>query len=99
MLVRVEWVGFVGWELRSGREQDSVSVGSLRMRCVTCSHIPVHIAVWGCCVWFCTWLGQALGLLVPVGWALLLYTSGLSTPCSVGGLTHLCGGKPHLETC
>src|SRR5690349_6380063 len=50
-------------------------------------------------VWFCTWLGQALGLLVPVGWALLLYTSGLSTPCSVGGLTHLCGGKPHLETC
>ena len=23
--------------------------------------------------------GQALGLLVPVGWALLLYTSGLST--------------------
>ena len=31
--------------------------------------------------------GQALGLLVPVGWALLLYTSGLSTPWSVGGLT------------
>ena len=27
----------------------------------------------------CTVLGQALGLLVPVGWALLLYTSGLST--------------------
>ena len=25
-------------------------------------------------------VGQALGLLVPVGWALLLYTSGLSTP-------------------
>ena len=50
-------------------------------------------------VWFCTWLGQALGLLVPVGWALLLYTSGLSTPCSVGGLTPLLGGKPHLETC
>ena len=44
-------------------------------------------------------MGQALGLLVPVGWALLLYTSGLSTPCSVGGLTHLRGGKPHLETC
>ena len=41
------------------------------------------------CVVLCTWLGQALGLLVPVGWALLLYTSGLSTPCSVGGLTHL----------
>ena len=39
--------------------------------------------------WFCTVLGQALGLLVPVGWALLLYTSGLSTPCSVGGLTQL----------
>ena len=53
--------------------------------------------VWG--VWLCTWLGQALGLLVPVGWALLLYTSGLSTPCSVGGLTPLLGGKPHLETC
>ena len=51
------------------------------------------------CVWSCTVLGQALGLLVPVGWALLLYTSGLSTPCSVGGLTHLRGGKPHLETC
>jgi hypothetical protein len=51
------------------------------------------------CVWLCTWLGQALGLLVPVGWALLLYTSGLSTPCSVGGLTPLLGGKPHLETC
>jgi hypothetical protein len=30
---------------------------------------------------------QALGLLVPVGWALLLYTSGLSTQCSAGGLT------------
>ena len=42
---------------------------------------------------------QALGLLVPVGWALLLYTSGLSTQCSAGGLTHLRGGKPHLETC
>ena len=55
---------------------------------------------WVCaCVWSCTVLGQALGLLVPVGWALLLYTSGLSTPCSVGGLTHLRGGKPHLETC
>ena len=35
--------------------------------------------------------GQALGLLVPVGWALLLYTSGLSTQCSVGGLTRLRG--------
>jgi hypothetical protein len=43
--------------------------------------------------------GQALGLLVPVGWALLLYTSGLSTQCSAGGLTRLPGGKPHLETC
>src|SRR5687768_1896743 len=50
-------------------------------------------------VLLCTVLGQALGLLVPVGWALLLYTSGLSTPCSVGGLTQLPGGKPHLETC
>ena len=35
----VGWVGFVGWELPSGREQDSVSVGSLRMRCFTC---PTH---------------------------------------------------------
>ena len=38
-------------------------------------------------LWWCVGVGQALGLLVPVGWALLLYTSGLSTPCSVGGLT------------
>ena len=37
---------------------------------------------------FCTVLGQALGLLVPVGWASLLYTSGLSTQCSAGGLNH-----------
>src|SRR6185312_10481051 len=44
-------------------------------------------------------VGQALGLLVPVGWALLLYTSGLSTQCSAGDLTYLCSGKPHLETC
>ena len=59
-----------------------------------------HVCSFFCaCVWSCTVLGQALGLLVPVGWALLLYTSGLSTPCSVGGLTHLRGGKPHLETC
>ena len=29
---------------------------------------------------WCVGVGQALGLLVPVGWALLLYTSGLSTP-------------------
>ena len=57
-------------------------------------HVMPHVRVW-----LCTWLGQALGLLVPVGWALLLYTSGLSTPCSVGGLTPLLGGKPHLETC
>ena len=33
--------------------------------------------------------GQALGLLVPVGWASLLYTSGLSTQSSAGGLTRL----------
>ena len=33
--------------------------------------------------------GQALGLLVPVGWAFLLYTSGLSTQSSTGGLTRL----------
>jgi hypothetical protein len=33
--------------------------------------------------------GQALGLLVPVGYALLLYTSGLSTQSSTGGLTRL----------
>ena len=31
-------------------------------------------------------LWQVFGLLVPVGWALLLYTSGLSTQCSAGGL-------------
>ena len=30
---------------------------------------------------------QVLGLLVPVGWASLLYTSGLSTQWSAGGLT------------
>ena len=78
-------VGFVGWELLSGRERCPVWA--------VCSSFARG------CVWFCTVLGQALGLLVPVGWALLLYTSGLSTPCSVGGLTHLCGGKPHLETC
>src|SRR6478735_6627556 len=40
-----------------------------------------------CCGDVC--VGQALGLLVPVGWALLLYTSGLSTQCSAGGLTRL----------
>jgi hypothetical protein len=53
------WVGFVGWELLSGREQ--VCVCSLVARIRTC--------VTGTCVrvWFCTWLGQALGLLVPVG--------------------------------
>ena len=34
-------------------------------------------------------VGQALGLLVPVGLALLLYTSGLSTQSSTGGLTRL----------
>ena len=81
-------VGFVGWELLSGREL-CVFVGCAGTY-VTCTLLRV---------WSCTWLGQALGLLVPVGWALLLYTSGLSTPCSVGGLTHLRGGKPHLETC
>jgi hypothetical protein len=31
-------------------------------------------------------LWQVFGLLVPVGWALLLYTSGLSTQSSFGGL-------------
>ena len=77
--------GFVGWELLSGREHDT--------------YVCVVRWVRGGLVVFCTVLGQALGLLVPVGWALLLYTSGLSTPCSVGGLTHLRGGKPHLETC
>lgn len=44
-------------------------------------------------------LWQVFGLLVPVGWALLLYTSGLSTQCSAGGLNPQRGGKPHLETC
>ena len=82
------WVGCVGWELPSGREHAHGC--SLRV----CAGVSFNH-----CVCSCTWLGQALGLLVPVGWALLLYTSGLSTPCSVGGLTHLRGGKPHLETC
>ena len=40
---------------------------------------------------WCVGVGQALGLLVPVGWALLLYTSGLSIPWSAGGLTPSCG--------
>ena len=84
-LCRGMGVGFVGWELLSGRER--------------CPWWGVCSSFARGCVWFCTVLGQALGLLVPVGWALLLYTSGLSTPCSVGGLTHLRGGKPHLETC
>ena len=90
------WVGFVGWELRSGRELLPWWACGVRwLRGRTCTYMARALAR----VWFCTWLGQALGLLVPVGWALLLYTSGLSTPCSVGGLTHLRGGKPHLETC
>ena len=69
----VLWVGFVGWELRSGRE--TCAVGH---RCY--DHGASGLLV---CV------RQALGLLVPVGWALLLYTSGLSTQCSAGGLTRL----------
>ena len=82
---------FVGWDLLSGRELATRCCElELCVRLCACAYWPV---------WFCTVLGQALGLLVPVGWALLLYTSGLSTPCSVGGLTHLRGGKPHLETC
>src|SRR6476660_345441 len=89
------WRGFVGWELRSGREQ-ALWLVVVVCACVTYPRAPPG---GGVCVCLCTWLGQALGLLVPVGWALLLYTSGLSTPCSVGGLTHLRGGKPHLETC
>jgi hypothetical protein len=51
------------------------------------------------CFCWCVGVGQALGLLVPVGWALLLYTSGLSTPWSVGGLTPFLGGKLYLEMC
>src|SRR6476661_2322333 len=73
-----------------------VDANKPRSLCSLCARVSRTHTV---CVWFCTWLGQALGLLVPVGWALLLYTSGLSTPCSVGGLTPLLGGKPHLETC
>ena len=88
------WDGFVGWELRSGREL--CGVRWLRVAYTTPCLDPVGSGVG---VWLCTWLGQALGLLVPVGWALLLYTSGLSTQCSAGGLTRLIGGKPHLETC
>src|SRR5215218_8976387 len=82
--------GFVGWELLSGRDQLCCVV--VCAVCLGCSYTSVRRFT-------CPVLGQALGLLVPVGWALLLYTSGLSTPCSVGGLTHLRGGKPHLETC
>ena len=52
----------------------------------------VHLC--GCGV---VWVGQALGLLVPVGWALLLYTSGLSTPCSVGGLNPIWVGNLILK--
>ena len=52
---------------------------------VTVSPVP-HLPA-GCWLWCgVVWVGQALGLLVPVGWALLLYTSGLSTHCSGGGL-------------
>lgn len=56
------------------------------------SHIDLLMCVGGL-------LWQVFGLLVPVGWALLLYTSGLSTQCSAGGLNPQRGGKPHLETC
>src|SRR6478735_3183777 len=54
------WDGFVGWELLSGREQECVSVCSL-----VCAVVRARTR--GVRVWFCTWLGQALGLLVPVG--------------------------------
>jgi hypothetical protein len=51
--------------LGSGRETLSLCVVTLRLLTRFC---------------WCVGVGQALGLLVPVGWALLLYTSGLSTP-------------------
>ena len=93
MLLGVLGLGvLVGNCLVDANSQDCVSC-----LCVFVTYALAQSHVLG--VWFCTVLGQALGLLVPVGWALLLYTSGLSTPCSVGGLTHLRGGKPHLETC
>ena len=39
--------------------------------------VPVTLIVLSMCVGGLLW--QVFGLLVPVGWALLLYTSGLST--------------------
>src|SRR5690348_3496044 len=47
-----------------------------------------------------SWYGQALGLLVPVD-STCCHASipGLSTPSSLGGLTHANGGgRPHLGT-
>ena len=81
----IHTMGYVGWELH-------VDAGTHThvCRCFVAQDLVVSRPyVTGCGDWFCTVLGQALGLLVPVGWALLLYTSGLSTPCSVGGLTQL----------
>ena len=85
--------GCVGWDVVSGRGRTLVLVflgslwGELFRLGVSHSRSHVHLGspVWG---WWCgvVWVGQALGLLVPVGWALLLYTSGLSTQCSAGGL-------------
>ena len=55
---------------------------------VCCPHPGTHGHTQPACGWcVVVWVGQALGLLVPVGWASLLYTSGLSTHCSGGGLT------------
>src|SRR5688572_32597308 len=50
---------------------------------VTCSLVPDRNS--GTTQWTRNiFEGQALALLLPVGWALLLYTSGLSTQSSTG---------------
>src|SRR5690349_12988353 len=46
------WVGFVGWELLSGREQECVCL----VCSLVCAVVRARTRVW--CVWFCTVLGQ-----------------------------------------
>ena len=77
--------GCVGWDVSSGRGRTLVLLVSLLAVSLALTVRTRPVPRWG---WWCgvVWVGQALGLLVPVGWALLLYTSGLSTPCSVGAL-------------
>ena len=67
------WAGPLGrgvWVVHGGREhwQEPIVVGVLCVVVGVPTTIGLFVVVW-----------QALGLLVPVGWALLLYTSGLST--------------------